>query len=86
MTQQEALKIAMELCPDAEIQLERVHCIGAKRGSMEEFKIWDWRGNLRSLATSEKSWEHAIDILRTQQEDLYPQDSSTEELDAASGA
>ena len=82
MTQEQALAICVELFPDAEIQLDRSHCIGVQRGTMDEFKVWDWTSGPKILASSERSWEHCIDILKTQAEHLYPQDDSPVEVSA----
>jgi hypothetical protein len=82
MTQEQALEVCKTLFPDAEIQLERTHSIGVKRGHVDEFQVWDWSGKLRSLATSRISWEHCIDILKPQAESNYEKDTSPVEASA----
>ena len=84
MTQEQALVICRKLMPDAELQLERVHCIGAKRGYMEKFQVWDWSlSGTRIIATSELSWEHCVAIVKTHIESAWEHDSSPVEPEAA---
>lgn len=85
MTQEQALELCTKWFPDAELQLERTHCIGAKRGTMDQFKVWDWAGTggkLELLADSEVSWEHCLDIVKSKFGSLYEPDTTPVEEEA----
>jgi hypothetical protein len=80
MKQSEALEEFKKLFPeDAEfLKVERMHSIGYKHGCYDEFILWNWNlgGTNHIAASSYRSWEHALAIAKSGNEDVWPEDHS----------
>lgn len=78
MTQEQALAEIEAAFPEkkGQIKLERNHSIGMQHGSMDQFYIWEKVGRLsvEIMASSDRSWEHAIAIAKSENEDIWPED------------
>lgn len=78
MTQEEALAELQAAFPDRAqyFRLVREHSIGMQYGCMDEFCIWQHYGSRQILANSNRSWEHAVAIAKSGNEDIWPEDHS----------
>ena len=82
MTQEQALAQFKLFYPqDADyLQVEREHCIGYRHSVDDAFRLWNHRGGLcQIVATSNRSWEHALAIAKSGNEDIWPEDHEFEE-------
>ena len=87
MNQQQALDAVKAIFPDIaeHLQVERSHSLGAQRGTMNVYRVWDWSGRTpKTLATSGRSWEHAVAIAKSGNEDVWPEESEPFEDEAVS--
>lgn len=78
MNQQQALDAVKAIFPDIaeHLQVESTRALGAQRGNMNMYWIWDWSGQkLRTIAFSTRSWEHALAIAKSGNEDIWPEEN-----------
>ena len=79
MKQTEALDEARKLFPEIadHISVERNYTIGFKHGIQNQFYIWDHSNRgARIVAHSDRSWEHALAIAKSGNEDIWPEDAT----------
>lgn len=78
MTQEQALEEFKKLRPASadKLKVERERSIGYRSGWPNLFRLWDYSGAVSELITSERSWEHALAIAKTGDEDCWPEDDS----------
>ena len=76
MTQEEALKAYQEMFPEKaeHLEAERTRSIG--RRNQSEFTLWDWSGLRLGMVKSERSWEHALAMAKSGDENIWPEDQS----------
>ena len=81
MTQEQALFEFQEMFHDRrELQIERTRVIGVKRGHMNTFRLSSWQHGYEIIATSNRSWEHALAIAKSGNEDIWAEDDSPVEV------
>lgn len=78
MTQEQALEEFKKLRPDCvgRLKAERVRSIGYIHGFSNEFNLWDYSEVRPHLISSRRSWEHALAIAKSGDEDCWPEDDS----------
>jgi hypothetical protein len=76
--QSEALEEFKKLFPDdAEfLRVEREHSIGYSFGAADVFYLWNQALHHPVIASSTRSWEHALAIAKSGNEDVWPEDNS----------
>ena len=82
MTQEQALKELQAAFPDKAdyFTLQREHSIGYEYGNIDSFYIFEHSfGSSRIIASSHRSWAHAVAIAKSADEDIWPEDHSFEE-------
>jgi hypothetical protein len=84
MTQEQALAELKLIFPDdAEyLRVEREHSIGCRHGFKDTFTLWNHSAHFNShiVASSNRSWEHALAIAKSGNEECWEQDTSEVEL------
>jgi hypothetical protein len=86
MTQEDALKALQEIFPiNPYLAVSRERTIGYVKGWANTFYLWDHSGSGRNsiIASSNRSWEHAVAIAKSGNEDCWPEDDSPVEKEAA---
>lgn len=79
MTQEQALKAFQEIFPQqaASLSVQRERTIGYKHGWPNVYTLWDHsRSRIQSalVASSNRSWEHALAIAKSGDEDVWPEE------------
>jgi len=85
MTQEQALAEFQAMFPGNKcLKVERTRSLGFKHGYMNQFYLWDHSDYLDShiVASSRRSWEHALAIAKSGNEDCWPVDDSPVEEEA----
>lgn len=78
MTQEEALEEFKKLRPESadKLRVEREHSIGYTYGATDSFRLWDCSGSKLDLISSTRSWDHALAMAKSGDEDCWPEDNS----------
>lgn len=76
MTQEEALEKFRALRPNSKVAVSRERFAGDFGGHKNMFSLWDTTGSILLIVHSNRSFEHALAVAESGNEDVWPEDDS----------